>query len=163
MNKRFRKCGSCFRYAENWRDAQAKGFEPRDAIGFAMICKKPRKGVGVICTDVDIKKIPKAKDNGCEYHKYRWTWNLEMWWRWIFTYNLKRLFCQFIRCPIGGLRKPVALSWEDDYDVMHDRIVKNAVPICPHCGEMPYSYKQCVFCGQRFLQDEKTEAAKNGE
>ena len=27
-------------------------------------------------------------------------------------------------------------------------------PICPACGEMPYSTDQCLFCGQRFVGDE---------
>ena len=40
---------------------------------------------------------------------------------------------------------------------MRDVIVKGGDPVCPHCGEMPYSYERCVFCGQRFVQDEKTE------
>ena len=28
------------------------------------------------------------------------------------------------------------------------------IPICPICGEMPYSTEQCHWCGQRFIQDE---------
>lgn len=29
------------------------------------------------------------------------------------------------------------------------------IPTCPVCGEMPYSTKQCYWCGQRFIQDEE--------
>ena len=28
------------------------------------------------------------------------------------------------------------------------------IPMCPVCGEMPYSTSQCHWCGQRFVQDE---------
>ena len=31
------------------------------------------------------------------------------------------------------------------------------IPMCPVCGEMPYSTEQCHWCGQRFLQDEEVE------
>lgn len=41
---------------------------------------------------------------------------------------------------------PVKIGWEKSYD--------GVWPKCPACGEMPYSIEQCVFCGQRFLQDE---------
>ena len=29
------------------------------------------------------------------------------------------------------------------------------IPMCPVCGEMPYSTEQCHWCGQRFIQDEE--------
>lgn len=29
------------------------------------------------------------------------------------------------------------------------------IPMCPVCGEMPYSTEQCHWCGQRFVQDEE--------
>lgn len=31
------------------------------------------------------------------------------------------------------------------------------IPICPVCGEMPYSTEQCHWCGQRFIQDDEVE------
>lgn len=31
------------------------------------------------------------------------------------------------------------------------------IPECPSCGEMPYSTEQCIFCGQKFIQDEEVE------
>lgn len=35
------------------------------------------------------------------------------------------------------------------------------IPECPVCGEMPYSTKQCYWCGQKFIQtDEVQEYAK---
>jgi hypothetical protein len=33
---------------------------------------------------------------------------------------------------------------------MTDTIIPDGEPVCPICGEMPYSVEQCVFCGQRF-------------
>ena len=31
------------------------------------------------------------------------------------------------------------------------------IPMCPICGEMPYSTEQCHWCGQRFIQDKEVE------
>lgn len=31
------------------------------------------------------------------------------------------------------------------------------IPMCPVCGDMPYSTEQCYWCGQRFLQGEETK------
>lgn len=31
------------------------------------------------------------------------------------------------------------------------------IPMCPVCGEMPYSTEQCHWCGQRFIQDEEVK------
>lgn len=31
------------------------------------------------------------------------------------------------------------------------------IPMCPICGEMPYSTEQCHWCGQRFIRDEQVE------
>lgn len=31
------------------------------------------------------------------------------------------------------------------------------MPICPACGEMPYSYERCVFCGQKIIIPKKNE------
>ena len=159
MKNRFRKCGSCFRFTEDWRDAKAKGLKPQERVSLADICKKPRKGVACHC--MMGKGSPQANDYGCEYHEYRWTWNLQQWWRWSFRYRLGRWFCEHIRCPVGGLRKPVPLEWIDSFDGMRDIIIKGGDPKCPHCGEMPYSTEQCVFCGQRFVQDKKTRRESN--
>lgn len=154
--KRFRKCGSCFRFQENWRDVKARGLKSQeDLSGITNYGRKPRKGVACICTNVSKQDEPHANDKGCKYHQYRWSWNLQQWWSWDFKYRLKRWFDEHIRCHIGSLRKPVPLEWKDSYDSIRDIIIKNGEPVCPHCGEMPYSYKQCVFCGQRFVQDEK--------
>lgn len=162
MFKRFRKCGSCFRYIENWRDAKAKGLEPLDlSNGLAKYTAKPRKGVACICISIHKEDEPHANDTGCAHHQYRWSWNLQQWWHWDFKYKLKRWFCEYIRCPIGRLRKPVPLEWKDSYDGMCDKIIPNGEPVCPHCGEMPYSYEQCVFCGQRFVQDDNTKEGGN--
>ena len=31
------------------------------------------------------------------------------------------------------------------------------IPMCPTCGDMPYSTEQCHWCGQKFIQDEEVE------
>ena len=30
-------------------------------------------------------------------------------------------------------------------------------PVCPACGEMPYSTIRCLFCGQQFIQDRRVQ------
>lgn len=49
----------------------------------------------------------------------------------------------------NGKAPPLPLKWEPD-------ITGRGMgwPICPACGEMPYSTDQCLFCGQRFVEDE---------
>lgn len=153
MKIRFRKCGSCFRFNEDLRDVKAKGLKTRECSSLADIYKKPRRGVLTKCVCGE-KEAPRANDYGCKWHKYRLTWNLEQCWKWSIKYKLELLFFRYIRCPIGSFRKPVSLEWDDEFDGMRDKIIPNAVPKCPHCGEMPYSYQRCVFCGQRFIQDD---------
>lgn len=67
-------------------------------------------------------------------------------------YSIENFWIEHITIPIGGKRDPVPLEWEDDYDFVTDKIIPNGVPKCPYCGEMPYSYEQCQFCGQRFTK-----------
>lgn len=43
-------------------------------------------------------------------------------------------------------KRPRRIWWREDED--------GCYPYCPACKEMPYSTKQCLFCGQRFVQDE---------
>lgn len=52
-------------------------------------------------------------------------------------------------CKACGLNEPVVLEWESS--VYGDA----EYPVCPSCGEMPYSTKRCFFCGQKFVLDEK--------
>lgn len=154
-----RKCKSCFRFHEDWRDAEAKGIGSQSFIGFSEYAKKPRPGIKCNCSSALIHHEPKSTDKGCKNHRYRLSWNLEQWWNWKFKYKLERFICNYIRRPIGRLRKPVPLQWKDSFDGCRDIIIPNSEPVCPHCGEMPYSYSECQFCGQRFIQDEKTKEA----
>lgn len=154
-------CGSCFRYCEDWRDAEAKGYKRVNHYSCGEYHRKPRVGIkphaiGVSCPDDnEIRSDLPA----CKYHEYRWLWNLKTWWEWHFKSAIRYLCRQYIRVPIGGLRKPVPLEWTDMFDGMADRIIPNGEPVCPHCGEMPYSYEQCAFCGQRFLPITEDAAA----
>lgn len=46
----------------------------------------------------------------------------------------------------NGKAEPVLIAWEEyPFD--------GTFPMCPACGEMPYSVDRCVFCGQRFIKD----------
>lgn len=50
----------------------------------------------------------------------------------------------------NGRKDPVKIGWEESYGGIW--------PVCPSCGEMPYSTDRCTFCGQKFIQDEDIEA-----
>lgn len=63
-----------------------------------------------------------------------------------------------LETPENKLNKgnvPVHLEWEPYFDFCSNKVTGEA-PVCPACGEMPYSTERCVFCGQAFIQDEKT-------
>lgn len=53
----------------------------------------------------------------------------------------------------NGKAPPLPLEWEPDFEGRG-----MGWPICPACGEMPYSTERCVFCGQQFIQDETVKA-----
>ena len=50
----------------------------------------------------------------------------------------------------NGKKTPVKIGWAEEFG-------GGVYPKCPACGEMPYSTERCVFCGQRFIQDEKVK------
>lgn len=138
---RFKQCKSCFRctevgnYSGGWWD----------------ISKKPRKGKRVSCCSAcspDIRGDMNHK--ACEWYEPRWYWNAGQKWR-RFSYVAGRIWIENVRMKIGALRKPVALEWVDGLTVTGELNPKSD-PKCPHCGEMPYSLKQCQFCGQRFVE-----------
>lgn len=145
------KCKSCFRCIEDWRDARAKGLKSQHSK--PLYSKKPRRGVKVKCTNIRMEQEITPNSKACHNWGHRAVWNAKLRIGEIKS-RAGRIFDVFIRAPIGTLRKPARLIWGDDYDSLTDKIIRNAVPICPHCGEMPYSTRQCVFCGQRFIQDE---------
>lgn len=41
----------------------------------------------------------------------------------------------------NGKNEPKELLWQESY-------WNGTEPVCPSCGEYPYSYERCVFCGQ---------------
>lgn len=52
---------------------------------------------------------------------------------------------------VNGKKEPIQIGWEKDpYNC-------GVFPYCPACGEMAYSVERCVFCGQRFVQDQRTD------
>lgn len=48
----------------------------------------------------------------------------------------------------NGKKLPLPIEWERSYG-------DSIFPMCPACGEMPYSMDRCVFCGQRFIKDDR--------
>lgn len=48
----------------------------------------------------------------------------------------------------NGKNTPMRITWETGY---HNT---GLWPRCPACGEMPYGLERCVFCGQKFIQDD---------
>ena len=153
-----RKCGNCFRCIENWRDATEKGMSPIYYGTFGEYSQKPRAGVRTRCSKSDFYESKDPNSKACEYYSPRWRWNFNQWFRWRFIRGITDWFIQNARVPLGGLRKPIPLKWVDSFDGMADRIIPGGEPECPRCGEMPHSYEQCVFCGQRFLPDKSKES-----
>lgn len=45
------------------------------------------------------------------------------------------------------------LNWVSGYQ-------DEKIPVCPACGAATYSLERCIFCGQKFLPDERTEELK---
>lgn len=151
-----KKCKNCFRYREDWRDAEGRRLEKNvsrwerfsKACPLAQYSARPRPNVKITCS---CRSIPTPKETDCcKYWESRFIWNLKQWLKWDVEYDLKRMWCEKVRMPLGKLRDPVPLG--EDYF---------GDPKCPHCGEMPYSYERCQFCGQRFLPFPKTENEEN--
>ena len=136
---KIKRCGSCFRCEE--RGCYS---------GFLELSVKPRKGMDVKCCSACSPECKSMEQRACEWWYPRWLWNLRQKW-WSFHYSMGRKWIENVRMPLGALRKPVALEWEDGLNLAGELSVRND-PRCPHCGEMPYSLKQCQFCGQRFLE-----------
>lgn len=145
------KCKSCFRCLEDRRDVNAKGLNLQ--CRKPLYSAKPRPGIKLICTSVRIEKEITPNTKACKDWEHRAVWNAKLRMGEIKS-RARRIIEKFILAPIGGLRKPVRLMWNDGYDSAEDKIIRNAEPQCPHCGEMPHSTERCVFCGQRFIQDE---------
>ncbi len=145
------KCGNCFRFRENWRDAKRKGYIPQGLNGIRLYSCKPRSGIETKCIAYPKKNID-ANCTACHMWKHRLVWNTQIWWDLRFKALIRRWFERHIRVPLGGLRKPMPLRWTEIYDCHTDSLVPE--PVCPYCGDMPYNTEQCVFCGQRFISEE---------
>lgn len=142
---RFKRCRSCFRCEE-------KGSRRRHFLDDISV--KPAKDAVVHCCSACSPDIHGDQYHAaCEWYEPRWYWNLKQR-LWTWRYYFGRWWCENIRMKIGALRRPVAMEWEDGLDCCGQYEPKS-VPKCPHCGEMPYSYTQCQFCGQRFLEVKK--------
>ena len=151
---KMKTCGTCFRFCEDWKDAEAKGMQKVCYHTYGEYHIKPRKGIKVHCIGVGCPEDDEAsaRHPACNYHLYRWRWNLRVWWRDRFKEKVDHLWRKYVRIPIGRRRKPVALAWKDYFDGIRDKIIPNGEPECPHCGNMPYSTEQCEICGQRFVK-----------
>jgi hypothetical protein len=132
------KCGSCYRYHAPIEKLLPNGKTPPtctnvDQCGYAdvitadHICGKWYYPRWLIAFGQRVDQAKKAS---------RWWWNRR------------------VRQPINSRRQPVAIEWQDSYNCYTDSIEKDRYPLCPRCGEMPYSVEQCVFCGQRFIREE---------
>ena len=96
----------------------------------------------------------------CEHFRtpkaFRRSWSRFQWRFWA-TNALSRIWFWCVRFPLGLLRKPIPIAWQDDYDVVTDSIIPNKWPMCLHCGDMPYSTTQCQFCGRRFTKEDNDD------
>jgi hypothetical protein len=80
-----------------------------------------------------------------------------IWYRDRIKYPLRRWIERKIIIPINSKKEPIALYWVDYYNGAIDMIIPQGEPQCPRCGEMPYNTEQCVFCGQRFIEEQEEE------
>ena len=63
--------------------------------------------------------------------------------------KISNIFLQIFVVPLGKLRKPMKLEYEDMIGIPGDVIYKT--PICPFCKETAiYNENYCIWCGQRF-------------
>ncbi|MFW5649304.1 MAG: hypothetical protein ACOCG5_09460 [Candidatus Alkaliphilus sp. MAG34] len=127
-----KKCKSCFRFAENWRDAEEKGIAPVRYAVFREYYRLPREGIRTRCLMNDFKKEIPSNQKACKYHDYRWKMNIKKWYQWRF----KAWYRDNVKVRIGGLRKPMHTKEGD----------------CPYCNEILYNPKRCLFCGQRGIE-----------
>lgn len=148
------RCGSCFRFREDTRDARAKGLEPQgNPLLRYDIARKPRQGVKCVCMAMTVRDSVTAQSKACRHWEHRAVWNAGTIW-WYIAAKVKEWWRIHIRVPLGGLRKPLPLKWVTSYNLQTDTCEPAGEPECPHCGEMPYSTERCVFCGQRFTQED---------
>lgn len=49
----------------------------------------------------------------------------------------------------NGKNVPILIKWETDF--------AGTMPVWPACGEMPYGLDRCIFCGQKFIKDERAK------
>ena len=56
---------------------------------------------------------------------------------------------------VNGKADPLPIKWVPGY-------FGGLVPECPVCGELPYRLDRCIFCGQRFTQDEEVGSDEDG-
>ena len=145
-----RTCRSCYRCwvqkYSGWENSEKRRGKSYTCSTGQVVKRDGRSLIVIGKVDVDPRKKAcdryRSRRNMCRKARYRSV-----------TGKIKRAFQVHVRFPLGGLRKPVPLEWVDGYDHIRDRIKPNSEPKCPHCGEMPYSTKRCVFCGQRFTPE----------
>ena len=141
-------CNDCLRLVEDWRYLKKHGIKPLENPMHLFSVNPRSADVQTVCTVDHVVTHPSRK--ACGAYKSRRAWNARIWLKYSLAYKLCDFYRRRIRIPLGGLRRPKPLLYQDAYNFEQDQIVPNSDPICPHCGEMPYSYVRCVFCGQRF-------------
>lgn len=141
-------CGSCARFVENAKEAHKMGMSPRKSLFKSFLfSRRPRANAPCACIHVDNWENENIRENtlACSDYQSRWEWNRCIF-RKLLGYYVERAVRNLIIRPIGRQREPIKLNWVTNYGGL--------VPECPHCGEMPYSLTECMFCGQRFLEDD---------
>lgn len=73
-------CGSCFRYVEDYKDAELKGYDTRYFGCLYNYSYYPRKWIKTICTCRGYGDASYFKECvACKYHKFRFVWNIQVW------------------------------------------------------------------------------------
>lgn len=57
---------------------------------------------------------------------------------------------------VNGKADPLPIKWVMGYMGVPE-------PWCPACGEIPYRPDRCIFCGQRFIQNEEVGSDEDGD
>lgn len=147
-------CGSCARLVEDAKEARKKGLPPRRSFFKSFLfSRRPRVNAPCACIHVDNWENENICEDtpACSDYQSRWAWNRYIL-RKCIEYYAERAVHNLIIRPIGRLREPIKLNWVTDYGSL--------VPECPHCGEIPYSLTECMFCGQRFLEEDHDKVCR---
>jgi|GEM_PF-4398473 len=133
-----------------------KNNQPKTCQQCALFCQSKITGDCTCIRDVHTKRD--GSEKACEKFTTPKKMQRSMKWmmlRFRFSVAASRVWFWCVRAPLGRLRKPIPIAWEDALDSGGDIDPTRKWSLCPRCGEMPYSTEWCLLCGQRFTKEEE--------